>query len=73
MRRSGLVAMAISDPENPYRYIQIRGRIVEITEDGAREMIDYLSLKYTGGPYDGYKGEIRVTYKFGPKFISSMG
>ncbi|MFL2651229.1 MAG: pyridoxamine 5'-phosphate oxidase family protein [Anaerolineales bacterium] len=73
MRRSGLVAMAISDPENPYRYIQIRGRIVEITEDGAREMIDYLSLKYTGGPYDGYKGEIRVTYKFVPKFISSMG
>ena len=47
MRRSGLVAMAISDPENPYRYIQIRGRIVEITEDGAREMIDYLSMKYT--------------------------
>ena len=73
MRRSGLVAMAISDPENPYRYIQIRGRIVEITEDGAREMIDYLSMKYTGGPYYGYKGEIRLTYKFVPKFISSMG
>ena len=73
MRRSGLVAMAISDPENPYRYIQIRGSVVEITEEGAREMIDHLSMKYTGGPYDGYKGEIRVTYKLVPKFVSSMG
>ena len=73
MRRSGLVAMAISDPENPYRYIQIRGRVVEITEEGARKMIDHLSMKYTDGPYDGYKGEIRVTYKLAPKLISSMG
>jgi hypothetical protein len=73
MRRSGLVAMAISDPENPYRYIQMRGSVVEITEEGAREMIDHLSMKYTGGPYDGYKGEIRVTYKLVPKFVSSMG
>ena len=73
MSRNSLVAMAIADPENPYRYIQIRGRVVEITEEGAREMIDHLSMKYTGGPYEGYKGEIRVTYRFVPKLISSMG
>ena len=73
MSRNSLVAMAIADPENPYRYIQIRGRVVEITEEGAREMIDHLSMKYTGGPYEGYKGEIRVTYKFVPQLISSMG
>ena len=73
MSRNSLVAMAIADPENPYRYIQLRGRVVEITEKGAREMIDHLSMKYTGGPYEGYKGEIRVTYRFVPKLISSMG
>jgi hypothetical protein len=73
MSRNSIVAMAIADPENPYRYIQIRGRVVEITEEGAREMIDHLSMKYTGGPYEGYKGEIRVTYKFVPQLISSMG
>tara|TARA_B100000809_G_C14780058_1_gene402606 strand:+ start:211 stop:609 length:399 start_codon:yes stop_codon:yes gene_type:complete len=73
MRRSGLVAMAISDPENPYRYIQIRSRVVDFTEEGAREMIDHLSMKYTGGLYDGYGGEIRVTYKFVPDLISCMG
>jgi nitroimidazol reductase NimA-like FMN-containing flavoprotein (pyridoxamine 5'-phosphate oxidase superfamily) len=28
MSRNSLVAMAIADPENPYRYIQIRGRVV---------------------------------------------
>jgi len=73
MSRNSLVAMAIADPENPYRYIQLRGRVVEITEKGAREMIDHLSMKYTGGSYEGYKGEIRVTYRFVPKLISSMG
>ena len=73
MSRNSLVAMAISDPENPYRYIQIRCRVVEITEEGAREMLDHLSMKYTGGLYEGYKGETRVTYRFVPKLISSMG
>ena len=73
MRRSRLVAMAISDPENPYRYIQIRGEVIEITELGARDMIDHLSMKYTGEDYVGYQGEIRVTYKLIPTLISSMG
>ena len=43
LRRSGIAALAISDPDDPYRYIQIRGKVVEVTEQGAREMIDYLS------------------------------
>lgn len=73
MRRSGEVALAISDPDDPYRYIQIRGRVIEITEEGARDMIDHLSEKYTGGPYDAFRGEIRVTYKVLPEIVSSMG
>ncbi len=35
VRRDPRVSLAIIDPENPYRYIEIRGRVVEITEDGA--------------------------------------
>ena len=43
MRQTPHVALAISDPDNPYRYIQIRGKVVEITEEGARATIDHLS------------------------------
>ena len=72
LRRSGVAAIAISDPDNPYRYIQIRGKVVEVTENGAREMIDHLSYKYTGKPYQWYKGETRVTYRLLPKLVSMM-
>ena len=73
LRRSGIAALAISDPDDPYRYIQIRGKVVEVTEQGAREMIDYLSKKYTGKSYQWYKGETRVTYRMLPQIVSGMG
>ena len=73
LRRSGVVALAISDPDNPYRYLQIRGKVVEVTEQDAREMIDYLSKKYTGSPYQWYEGETRVTYRVFPELVSTMG
>ena len=73
LRRSGVAAIAISDPENPYRYIQIRGKVVEVTENGAREMIDHLSQKYTGKPYQWYEGETRVTYRLRPELVLMMG
>ena len=37
VRRDPRVAMAIIDPENPYRYLEIRGKVIEITEDGAAD------------------------------------
>jgi PPOX class probable F420-dependent enzyme len=42
------VAVEIADPDNPYRYLAIRGRVVEITEDGADAHIDKLNKKYRG-------------------------
>jgi len=73
MRRNPNVAMLIMDPKDPYRYIQIRGKVVEITTEGARKHIDELSKKYTGR--DIYTGgstdEIRVTYKILPNKISA--
>lgn len=73
LRRSRVVALAISDPDNPYRYIQIRGKVVEVTQRGAREMIDHLSQKYTHKPYQWYEGETRVTYTVLPELVSTMG
>jgi PPOX class probable F420-dependent enzyme len=75
VRRDPRVAMAIIDPENPYRYLEIRGKVVEITEQGADAHIDKLAKKYLG--VDKYPhrqpGEIRVIYKIRPEHTSTMG
>ncbi|HEV8616776.1 MAG TPA: PPOX class F420-dependent oxidoreductase [Methylomirabilota bacterium] len=69
------VALSIQDPENPYRYIQIRGRVVEMTEKGADAHIDALAKKYTGQDRYGHRqpGEVRVTVKIEPKSVQVMG
>ena len=46
MRRDPRVAISILDPDDPYQWIQIRGTVVEITEDGADDHIDQLAHKY---------------------------
>ena len=75
MRRNKRVAMAIMDPDNPYRYLEVRGVVDEITEQGADAHIDSLAKKYLG--LDKYPnrrpGEVRVVYKTRPERVSSMG
>jgi PPOX class probable F420-dependent enzyme len=75
MRRNRAVALAIMDPENPYRYVSILGRVVEITEVGADAHIDRLAQKYLGQDRYPYRqaGEVRVTYKIAPDRVSGMG
>jgi PPOX class probable F420-dependent enzyme len=64
MRSRPEVALVIMDPGNPYRYIQIRGKVTQITEVGARDHINYLAKKYTGDDiFPGPKEDIRVIYK----------
>jgi PPOX class probable F420-dependent enzyme len=75
LRRDPRVALAIIDPENPYRYLEIRGRVVEITEEGAAEHINKMAQKYLGAekyPW-GQPGEVRVLYKVQPEHASMMG
>ena len=75
MRRDPRVGIDIQDPDNPYRHVSIRGRVVDITEKGADEHIDKLTKKYTGQdkyPYRG-PGEVRVIYKIEPERAHSMG
>ena len=69
------VAMALMDPENPYRYLEIRGRVVEITEEGANAGIDKLAKKYLGVDKYPYSrpGEVRVLYKIKPEHTTVMG
>ncbi len=75
VRRDPRVALAIMDPENPYRYLEIRGRVVEITEQGADAHIDKMSKKYLGQDKYPYRqaGEVRVLYKIKPEHTTTMG
>ena len=66
MQQDARVAIEISDPDDPYRYIQIRGRVAEITSDGAEEHINTLSHKYRGTDYSYTPGQVRVIYKIAP-------
>lgn len=68
MRDRDKVALCIADPADPYRYIQIQGRVISRTTEGADEHIDALCLKYTGrDKYPWRKpNEQRVTYKILP-------
>lgn len=75
MRRDPRVSVAIIDPDNPYRYVEIRGRVAEVTEQGASQHIDKMAKKYLGkDKYPFAKpGEVRVLYKIEPEHISSNG
>jgi PPOX class probable F420-dependent enzyme len=70
------VAMSLTDPENPYRSIQVQGRVVDtITGDQAEADIDSLSEKYTGQtPYPWRSpGEKRVTFLVEPAKVMVVG
>ena len=73
--RDPRVAIAIADPQNPFRYFQIRGRVISTTTEGGAEHIEMLSQKYTGGPYAWYGGreQVRVILVIEPEKISGVG
>jgi PPOX class probable F420-dependent enzyme len=75
LRANPNVALSLQDPENPYRYVQVRGRVVEMTEQGADAHIDALAKKYIG--QDRYPnrapGEVRVMVKIVPERVQGMG
>ncbi len=75
MRRDPRVALFILDPDNPYRYLGVSGRVVEVTEEGADQHIDKMAKKYLN--LDRYPnrapGEVRVLYRILPERVWSMG
>lgn len=67
------IAICISNSENPYQYIEIRGKVVEVTTDGADEGINRLSHKYIGKDYPFNKpGDVRVILKVEPEKVLGM-
>ena len=72
MRRDGHVAIEVQDPDNPYRYMLVRGLVIEICEEGAMDHIDRLSMKYHGVPYQGKDpNRVRVIYKIEPLKVAT--
>jgi PPOX class probable F420-dependent enzyme len=75
LKEGASVALSIMDPDNPYRYIQLRGRVKRVSEAGADQHIDPLAKKYLGK--DKYPfaqpGDVRVMYEIEPRAANAMG
>ena len=74
MTEGAPVALSILDPDNAYRYIQIRGRVDHVTEKGADAHIDSLAKKYLGK--DKYPwaspDQVRVIFEIEPDKVQVM-
>jgi len=75
MKAGAPVALAIMDPDNAYRYLQVRGRVKRMIEQGADAHIDSLAKKYLGQDKYPYRqpGEVRQIYEIEPTHTSVMG
>jgi len=75
LRREPRVALTLLDPENPYRYLGIQGRVVEMTEQGADAHIDRMAKKYLDKDKYPFRapGEVRVIVKIKPEKIHVNG
>lgn len=75
MSKNSAVALAIMDPANPYRYLQVRGRVSEGIEEGADAHIDRLAMKYMGKEKYPFArpDEKRIMYVIEPASFQSMG
>lgn len=75
LRRDPRVALAVVDRQHPYRYAQIRGRVVALTPEGAEEHIDKLARKYLGQDRYPFRqpGERRLLVKIQPEHLHTLG
>jgi PPOX class probable F420-dependent enzyme len=75
IRTKPYVALVVVDPGDIYRYIQIRGPVVEVNEEQGRAHIDYLARRYTGAERftPNSPDEQRVRFKIAPEKVNVMG
>ncbi|HEY6433586.1 MAG TPA: PPOX class F420-dependent oxidoreductase [Acetobacteraceae bacterium] len=74
MKQGAKVALAIMDPDNPYRYVQVRGHVSRVTEGGADDHIDSLAKKYLGKDKYPFRqpGEQRIMLEIEPEAVQTM-
>ncbi|MCA0146463.1 PPOX class F420-dependent oxidoreductase [Blastococcus sp. LR1] len=73
VERDPRVALNVADPDDPSRYFEVRGRVIEVTEDGARQHIDELAQRYIGRPYPWFGGrdQVRLLVRISPEKVTS--
>ncbi|MFI6866304.1 PPOX class F420-dependent oxidoreductase [Nocardia sp. NPDC050406] len=72
IRRDPRVSVSILDPDDPYRYLEVRGRVVEIEADPQKIFLDQLARKYLGQdryPYEERRGVERVILHIEPDHV----
>ena len=69
------VALTVSDQDYPARYFTVRGRVLNVTVEGAADHIEKLAQRYLGGPYPWYGGrdQTRLLITIEAHKISSVG
>jgi len=83
LRANGKVALLFMNPKNPYHWMSINGKVVDIIDEDDRarghlatQSIDALAVRYvnkTPYPFRDPKGEVRVLYKVEPTQILTFG
>lgn len=75
LRRDGRVALSLTDPANPYRYLEVRGVVADIVDDEGNAFIDAMAKKYMDA--DAYPfhqpGDHRVVVHVRPEHTTHMG
>jgi PPOX class probable F420-dependent enzyme len=75
LQRDKRVALSIADPANPYRYMGIQGRVVDMSESGADAHIDKMARKYLGKDSYPFRtpSEVRVLVTIEPTKVHTVG
>ncbi|WP_137285070.1 pyridoxamine 5'-phosphate oxidase family protein [Halorussus salinisoli] len=76
VRETAHVAVSMTDPDDPYRFLTVRGEVVELTEDGAVEHVNRLARHYMGVeeyPRLGEEDGARVILKIRPNSVTTGG
>jgi PPOX class probable F420-dependent enzyme len=75
IERDPRVALTVFDPANPSRYYGVRGRVLDVSTEGATEHIEVLARRYTGQPYRWWSGrdQVRVLLTIEARRVRSMG
>jgi PPOX class probable F420-dependent enzyme len=75
VRRDPRVALNVVDPTDAFRIANVRGRVVDVTTEGADQLLDELAKKYLGEDTYPFRqpGEVLLTIKIAPEKINELG
>jgi hypothetical protein len=62
MRRNSKVCLLCYDPHQPLRYLEVRGEVVDMTEDGALAHLNRLASRYAGRPISFFGGSVPARF-----------